>query len=364
MPEDVGDRTEPPTPRRRQEARSKGEVARSQDLSAATLLLASIITLSLLGPGLWTWMLSIMQTSLNTAHGARGEIPALASGIAGEMFTRIGLFMAILIAVILATLYSQVGWLITGHPLKPDLNRLNPIKGVQRMFSARSAVMLVINLAKLAVVSGVTYLTVRQYINEIIFAFAVHHTVLVRLAGHLAFRLGINLAVLLLVLAVFDFIYQRYRREKDLRMTKEEIKEEMRRMEGDPVMKRRRREVQRQLAFRRLQQDVPQADVVVTNPTHYAIAIKYDAEEMPAPKVVAKGADLMAQRIREIAADVGIPIVERPSLVRLMYQHVKVGDTIPEQFYQAIAEILAYIYELSGKSRAMRRATEGEPALV
>ena len=364
MPEDVGDRTEPPTPRRRQEARSKGEVARSQDLSAATLLLASIITLYILGPGLWTWMLSIMQTSLSTAHGAWGEIPALASGIAREMFARIGLFMAILCAVILATLYSQVGWLITAHPLKPDFKRLNPIKGVQRMFSARSAVMLVINLAKLAVVGGVAYLTVRQYIHEIIFAYSVHHVVLVRLAGHLIFRLGVNLAVLLFVLAILDLIYQRYRKEKDLRMTKEEIKEEMRRMEGDPVMKRRRREVQRQLAFRRLKQDVPRADVVVTNPTHYAIAIKYDSEEMPAPKVIAKGADLMAQRIREIAADAGIPIVERPSLVRLMYGHVKVGESIPEKFYQAIAEILAYIYELTGKSSALRRATEGEPALV
>jgi flagellar biosynthetic protein FlhB len=181
-------------------------------------------------------------------------------------------------------------------------------------------------------------------------ALALDHLAIVGLAGHLAFRLGIVLGVVLLILALFDYAYQRYRHERDLRMTKEEVKDEMRSMEGDPVVKRRRREAQMQLATQRMRQAVPQADVVVTNPTHVAVAIRYDPETMAAPKVTAKGADHLALRIRQIAAAAGVPILERPPLARMLYQDVDVGREIPERFYQAVAEILAYVYELTGRN--------------
>jgi flagellar biosynthetic protein FlhB len=170
------------------------------------------------------------------------------------------------------------------------------------------------------------------------------------MAWDLVFKLGIRLGRVILILALFDFAYQRYRHEKDLKMTKQEVKEELKRMDGDPVLKRRRREVQMQLALQRIRRDVPQADVVVTNPTHYAVALRYDPETMSAPKVVSKGADHLAVRIREIAAAAGVPIVERPVLARMLYNEVKVGREVPGKFFEAVAEILAYIYELTHRN--------------
>ena len=164
------------------------------------------------------------------------------------------------------------------------------------------------------------------------------------------FELGIKLAAALIILALLDYAWQRYKHERDLRMTKEEVKDEMRSMEGDPNIKRRRRQVQLQIAMQRLQKDVPTADVVVTNPTHIAVAVRYDTETMIAPRVVAKGADYMALRIRQIASEFGIPIVEKKPLARALYESVEPGDYIPERFYRAIAEILAYVYELTGRT--------------
>jgi flagellar biosynthetic protein FlhB len=175
------------------------------------------------------------------------------------------------------------------------------------------------------------------------------------LGASLMFELTMWMGAALLILALLDFAWQRYRHEKDLRMTKEEVKDELRSMEGDPQLKRRRKEVQLRLAMQRLRRDVPTADVIVTNPTHVAVAIRYDAETMPAPKVIAKGADLVAMRIRQIAIEFGVPIVQRPPMARAMYESVEVGEQIPERLYQAMAEILAFVYELEGKSPARRK---------
>jgi flagellar biosynthetic protein FlhB len=176
------------------------------------------------------------------------------------------------------------------------------------------------------------------------------------LGASIVYAVGLRVAALLLVLAIVDYTYSRFRNETKLRMTKQEVKEEMRRMEGDPKIKQRRRQIAYQMASKRLAKDVPTADVIITNPTHFAIALKYDAATMHAPKVVAKGQDLLAQKIREIAIAHGIPIIERKPLARALYRLVEVGKEIPEQFYSAIAEILAYVYELSGKLRRARSA--------
>lgn len=172
------------------------------------------------------------------------------------------------------------------------------------------------------------------------------------LGASIVYSVGMRVALLLLVLAILDYGYQKFRNEQELKMTKQEIKEEMRRMEGDPKVKQRRRQVAMQLISKRLKRDVPTADVVVTNPTELAIALKYDGAEMRAPKVVAKGQGHMARRIREIAIEHGVPIVERRPLARAMYRMVEVGQEIPEEFYSAVAEILAYVYELTGKLKA------------
>jgi flagellar biosynthetic protein FlhB len=359
MPADQGEKTEPATPRRRMEARSKGQVPRSHELAVAVMLLGGIIVLDWLGPLLWQKLLQ------NTRMGLTLDGPPTADDL-GRLFVEMGLNVApvlgpIVLLVMLvgvAVLLGQVGWLFTWQPLMPTLSRLNPVNGVKRLVSPRSAVTAAINLAKLIVVATVAYLTVHAEAAAILFSSNLDGPQAFALGAALCAKLVYRLAAILLLLALIDYAYQRYRHERDLRMTKEEVKDELRSMEGDPVIKRRRRQVQMQLAMQRLRRDVPQADVVVTNPTHLAIALRYRPDEMPAPKVVAKGADYVAVRIRQLARELGIPIVERKPLARALYEVVEVGQYIPERFYRAIAEILAYVYELTGRSPFARRATK------
>ncbi|HUU83362.1 MAG TPA: flagellar biosynthesis protein FlhB [Phycisphaerae bacterium] len=360
MAEDKDAKTEPPTQRRRTEARNNGQVAHSQDLAAAVLLVGSLVILRFIGADIWNRLLSVYRAAL-AADGAsdRDQLIPLAAASAVETFRMVGPFMGLMVVLTLIALYAQVGLLWTLKPLTPNIKKLNPITGFGRIFSARSVVQLVQNIAKLTVVLAVVYLVVKGQLDEIVFALSLDFVAIMGLAAHLAFRLGITLGIVLLMLALFDFAYQRYRHEKDLKMTKEEVKDELRSMEGDPVVKRRRREVQMQLALQRLRQAVPQADVVVTNPTHVAVVIRYDAESMAAPKVTAKGADYMALRIRQFAAAAGVPILERPPLARMLYEGVEVGQEIPERFYRAVAEILAYVYELTGRNMRPRPVPVG-----
>ena len=202
------------------------------------------------------------------------------------------------------------------------------------------------NLLKLAAVALTAWLAVKGIMSRVVMAHMVDHVEVLGLGADVVFHVGVRVAIVILLLAFLDFAYQRYRHEKQLKMTKQEVKEEMKRMDGDPVMKRRRREVQQQLAVQRIRNAVPKADVVVTNPTHFAVAIRYESKDMAAPKVVAKGADFLAQHIREIASTFSIPIVERPELARMLYRNVEVGQEVPERFYRAVAEVLAYVYEL------------------
>jgi flagellar biosynthetic protein FlhB len=351
MADEQGEKTEPPTPRRRLEARQKGQVARSQDLSAAALLCGGLITLLMIGPELWRQLMRVMRLALDAAGATHAaDLPSLGASVAVTAFRPVAVIMAVLVLIAVLVLYAQVGVLFTATPLTPNLNKLNPISGVKRLFSARTVVQLLQSLFKLGLVAGVAYLTVSGFADQVVLAAGAAFPAMYPMAWELVYRLAIRLAAILLVLALIDFAYQRYRHEKDLRMTKEEVKEELKSMEGDPVIKRRRREVQMQLALQRIRKDVPQADVVVTNPTHYAVALRYDAESMSAPKVVAKGADYLALRIREVAAAAGVPIVERPLLARMLYAETEVGREVPSKFFEAVAEILAYVYQLTGRN--------------
>ena len=351
MADDFGERTEPPTPRRRQEARDKGQVARSQELPAAVVLLAGMIALDTLGAGLWGTLLSVMRGALSATQPLQqGELAGFAGSAALAVAKAMSPLLVVLFLAALVTVYWEVGLLLTLTPLTPSLNKLNPLAGLHRICSFRTAVAAAINLWKLAVMVAAAWWTVSGAVQQIRHSLNLDHVELYVMAAGLLIRVGVRLAIALLIIALVDYAYQRYRFERDLRMSKEEIKEELRRMEGDPLMKRRRREVQMKLAYQRIRRDVPKADVVVTNPTHLAIALRYDPDTMGAPKVVAKGADWLAMRIREIAAANGVPVVERRELARLMYDAVEVGQEIPERFYQAVAEILAYVYELTGRN--------------
>jgi len=346
------DRTEAPTPRRRMEARSKGQVARSQDLTSAVLLLAAFGGLYWFGPPLCQMLTAMIAFALaiDSAPHDLGALRSLASGIGSELGKHLLPLLACFFVVGLAVLLAQVGLIFTWQPLMPSLAKINPLSGIMRLFSVRSAMMAAINFLKLMFVCLVAYVTLSGSAGAVLGAAGLDFQDIIVLSASLTFELGMKLAAALLVLALFDFLWQRHRHERDLRMTKEEVKDELRSMEGDPHIKRRRRQLQLQLAMQRLRKDVPTADVIVTNPTHYAIAIKYDSETMEAPKVVAKGADYVALRIRQIASEMGIPTVERKPLARALFETVEVGQYIPEKFYRAVAEILAYIYELTGRS--------------
>jgi flagellar biosynthetic protein FlhB len=351
MPAEGGEKTEPATPRRRMEARTKGQVARSNDIVSAALLLAGLILFALIGPAFWQLLLSIMRATLEWHAPVRvEEVLVFAANMAGVTSRRLSLFLGVLLIITLLTLLVQTGWLFTTHPLTPNLTRLDPLQGFKRLLSPRSLVAVATNSVKVILVVIIAYITIRHDIPVILFAVTVDFSLLVPLCGSLVFKLGFRCAVALLVLALIDVWWQRYRFERDLRMTKEEVKDELRSMEGDPLVKRRQRQIQLQLANQRLRKEVPKADVIVTNPTHYAVAIAYEMGKMPAPRVVAKGVDEMALRIREIATEFAIPMVERRALARALYDTVDVGKFIPEAFYHAIAEILAYVYELTGRT--------------
>jgi flagellar biosynthetic protein FlhB len=246
----------------------------------------------------------------------------------------------------------QVGFNLTTKRLQPNIGALNPLKGFGKIFGKGKGTMhLAMSMAKLSLVALTAYSAIHSRIDTIITCQQLTHMQIFGLGADIIYQIVLRIAILLLILAIIDYAYQKWQMEQQLKMTKQQVKEEMRSMEGDPKIKQRRRQLAIQMIQKRLQKDVPTADVVVTNPTEYAVAIKYDPDAMHAPKVVAKGQGFIAQKIRELAVANGIPILERKPLARALYKLVEVGQEIPEQFYSAVAEILAYVYELSGKMR-------------
>jgi flagellar biosynthetic protein FlhB len=259
--------------------------------------------------------------------------------------------------LVVLTNLVQVGWAFNPQRLQPNLAALNPLKGVAKLFGkGRSPVQALIGALKLVVVVSVAWSALSGRIEMVVQAQDLDYLQILGLAASLVYAIGLRVGVALLVLAVIDYAWQRYRLETQLKMSKQEVKEEMRRMEGDPRIKQRRRQIAMQMARQRMKKDVPTADVVVTNPTEFAVALKYDNNAMRAPRVIAKGRGETARRIREIAIASGVPILERKPLARALYKLVEVGQEIPEQFYSAVAEILAYVYELSGKARPRQSA--------
>lgn len=357
MAHNDGDKTEAPTPRRRTEARQQGQIARSTDLNSALLLLGGMVCLRWFGPRLMQSLLGLMRENLSISDGGQSatiDVTRMVAAAGMAILTAAGPIMLGLLLLALLSNVLQVGFLVTGQPLAPSLNKLNPINGFSRHFSTRTLVQLAMNCLKLAMVCFVAYTAVLDRWSQIFLAQETDGGEQALLISQIIYSVGLRLAIVLLVLAILDYGYQRLRYEKDLRMTKEEVKEEMRRMEGDPIVRQRRRRMQFAAAMQRIRKNVPTADVVVTNPTELAVAIKYDAELMRAPTVVAKGADYLAQKIREIAILHRVPIVEKKPLAQALYKTVEVGQEVPEQFYKAIAEILAYVYELSGRAQRLR----------
>jgi flagellar biosynthesis protein FlhB len=356
MAEDSGDKTEAPTPRRREEAREQGNVARSADLSAAAMLLGALVLLNWFGGGLFAALTVCVRQMLGSASMSSLDGSRFAAeGILALLLIIGRAVLPLMLGVVLIALVAniaQVGLHLTPAKLKPDFGALNPLRGLGRLFERRSLVVLVMGVLKMTLVALAAYSAVHGRLAQIVTIERLTSMQMLKLGGDMLFSIGIRVGVLLLVLAIIDYAWQRWQLEQGLRMTKQEVKDEMRRMEGDPKLKQRRRQIAMQLAQKKLKKDVPTADVVITNPTEFAIALKYDAATMHAPRVIAKGQGFMARRIRELAIAAGVPILERKPLARALYKLVDVGHEIPEEFYSAVAEILAYVYELTGKVRA------------
>lgn len=350
MPDQFGEKSQDPTPHRRQKAREEGQVAKSQDLASAAILFVAIVGLKYLGPrGVATFM-GWMEASFREPQLALDSQEAIAIGgqtanLTGQMLLPVlGL---LLLAAIVAHL-SQTGFLFLPAKLGFDASRINPWKGLQRIASLSNSVRLGFGLVKVALVAGIAALSIW---HERALIFSLGFDDLPSLAAtfvNVTLTICLKIAAALLVLAILEFAFQRWKHEQDLKMTPQEVREEMKTLQGDPQVIARRRQVQRQLALSRLSTQVPTADVVVTNPTELAIALKYDPDSMAAPLVVAKGAGTVAQRIRRLALEHDIPVIERKPLARALYAEVEVNQPVPSEQYAAVAEVLRYVYELKG----------------
>ncbi len=354
MAEDMGERTEQPTGKRLSEARNKGKTARSADLSGALLLTGATLAAMLFGSGLFSGLGEIVGHGLNPSMLATDLTGGRVRSDVTLMFSHAGRllipFVILMVSVAACTQVLQVGLLLSSKILTPDLTRLNPLSGLKKLFSVRSVVRAGLDVLKLVLLVTVAFLVVRSDWDGLLALAAIDLGFAIKFAIGLALRVAIWTLAILLILGFIDWMYQKWQHTQDLKMTRHEVKDERRAAEGDPETRARRVRFARSLMVQRLQHDVPKADVIVTNPTHFSVALKYESGAMSAPRVVAKGADEMALRIRYIATAHGIPIVERPPLARALYADVPVGREIPANHYQAVAEILAYVYRLEGKA--------------
>jgi flagellar biosynthetic protein FlhB len=345
-------KTEKPTPRRREKARKEGSVAKSMELNAAAVLITASLMLIWFGGSMMLALRHTMRTLLHemgTMELSPGSLPVYMWQGAKVMIVILGpLFLAIM-AVGIVVNVGQVGLRITPKAAYPKLSRLNPVMGLQRLFSARALVELGKSLLKLVLVGGVVYLAISTQFDRIYSLIQMPFEALTGEVGRLLGRIFLLASLSLVLIAVLDYVYNRYEHEKSLKMTKEEVKEEAKQSEGDPKVKSKIREIMFRTARRRMMKKLPEADVVITNPVHVAVALKYDRLENSAPMVVAKGLRKAAERIKEIAREHDIPIVENPPLARALFKMVDIGQEIPVDLYKAVAEVLAYVYRLKRK---------------
>jgi flagellar biosynthetic protein FlhB len=353
MPEQFGEKSQEPTPHRRQKAREEGHVARSHELTSAVILVGALVALAVLGAPLYAWLTELIITHLREPllfQADRGTFTNLGRRLLGELFTFLFPIFVLALGVGIATDIAQMGLLFVPSRLAFQLSRIDPVQGFRRIYSWSGVIRLALGMVKVAAVLCVAVAVVWTEHQVLLSLCAWDIPEVIRYAWEFLYRLSVYTAIAILVLGIADYGLQRWRYELDLRMTPQEVREELKHFEGDPQILARRRAVQRQLVLHRISAAVPKADVVITNPTEYAVALKYDPETMIAPVVVAKGAGLLAERIRNLARQHGIPIVERKELAQALYREVEINRPIPRDKYAAVAEVLAYVYQLKGKT--------------
>ena len=351
-----GEKTEPATSKKLSDARSEGQVCKSRELDQAATLVVLFLMLKVI--------VSFMGSNfLQIFHDIYNKIPETVSArelnavvimsylhhavmtslkLAGPFFAA-GVVVAFLINIV------QVKWKVSTKPLKPKPDKFNPINGFKRMFSKDSLFELVKSIAKIALISIIAYTALKSHMEEIFLLYNITLQQAIAEIGTLVIDVGFRISIIYCIIGAVDYIYQKHKFNEDMKMTKQEVKDEMKNSEGDPQIKGKQRQRMQEASRSRMMQDVPKADVVITNPTHYAVALKYEAGTGTAPVLVAKGADLIAQRIKEIARENHVEIVENKPLARMIYTNVEIGNEIPPELYQAVAEILAAVYRTQNR---------------
>lgn len=354
-----GEKTEPATEKKLSDARKEGQVAKSQDLVQSGSLLTFFIVLKIWALTMGNYFMKIFEVS----YARMPQMTTLVSGtISSKDFCSMLNYFILRMLIIVIPIFAagiavsiglnalQFKWEVTAKPLKPKFNKLNPINGFKRMFSKDKLVDLLKSLAKLGLLMYLAYSTLKNEFSSLFILWNIDLKSAIGLIGNLAINLGLKISAFLLVIGFIDFGYQKWKFAEDMKMTKQEVKDEWKNTEGDPAIKGQQRQRMREASRRRMMQSVPEADVVITNPTHFAVAIKYNPEIADAPFVTAKGADFMAQRIKDTAREAGVEIVENKPLARMLYYNVELGESIPPELFQTVAEILAVIYNARAAS--------------
>lgn len=354
-----GEKTEEPTAKKLEDARKEGQVAKSKEIGNAFGLLAMFILLKVYVGSLGGNMVDCFSGIYNqipdaiTMYG--GKIPVAAILVLlHTVILKMLLMLApvFLIGVVVAVVCDvvQVKWKPTSKPLQPKFSKLNPISGFKRIFSANALIELLKSIAKIGIICYVVYSYMKDKIAGVFLLYDMSLNQAISLVGETAIDVGIRISAVYMVIAFLDYAYQKHKFKEDMKMTKQEVKDEYKNQEGDPQVKGKQKQRMQEASRRRMMQQLPEADVVITNPTHYAVAIKYDPDKYDAPYVIAKGEDFLAQKIKEIARENDVEIVENKPLARMLYANVDIGGLIPPELYQSVAEVLAFVYHLKGKA--------------
>ncbi len=350
-----GEKTEPATSKKLQDARNEGQVAKSQELNHALGLIALFLTLkifiSYIGKNLFYTFAANYNKIPDIIDESIGgmSVHLAAAVISNGMLTILkGVAPVFVIGYTVALLSNilQVKWKVTTKPMKPKFSKLNPLNGFKRIFSKDSLFELLKSIAKIGLIIYVAYTAIRDHQDELFLLYDIPLMQVILLVGSIVIDAGLKISLVYLIVGIADWFYQKHKFKEDMKMTKQEVKDEYKNTEGNPEIKGRQRSKMREASQRRMMQELPNADVVITNPTHYAVAIRYDASQYSAPIVVAKGEDYLAMKIREAAKEHQIEIVENKPLARMLYANVDVGEEVPPELYQAVAEVLAFVYNL------------------
>lgn len=353
-----GEKTEQPTAKKLSDARNEGQVAKSKDLTGAVSLLASFIILkvyiSYMGQQFVDCFKEYFTRAGEIFESVPGEINTiyvqqLLISVGLKLIIMVGPFMAVALVSNFVLDLIQVKWKITTKPLMPKLSKFNPINGFKRIFSVKTIVQLIKQILIIVLIVIIIYNKIKNRVGDIYKLYDIPLNAAIAMLGDIVFDLGIVISAVYVVIGITDYVYEKIKFKKDMMMTKQEVKEEWKNTEGSPEVKQKQRQKMQEASRRRMMQAIPEADVVITNPTHFAVALKYEKDQGKAPVVVAKGADYLAAKIKEIAKESDVEIVENKPLARMLYHNVEIGEEIPPELYQAVAEVLAFVYNLKNR---------------